>query len=175
DSLLVTAGFLAAQPELSGSLNIVTLTLLLCVAAILGQTVGYWIGLKAGPPLFARPDSRLFKREYLQRTKEFYAKHGGKAVVIARFMPIVRTFVPIVAGVAQMDFRSFMLYNLWGGIGWVTSMCLLGYGLGRLGQQFAPIKDHIEIVVLAVIFLSLLPGILHFVKERRHARAGSKE
>jgi membrane-associated protein len=167
DSLLVTAGFVAAQPELSGNLSIATLVVLLCVAAILGQAVGYWIGFKAGPPLFARQNSRLFKQEHLQKANAFYEKYGGKTIVLARFMPIVRTFVPIVAGVAQMNYRTFMVYNIWGGIGWVTSMCLLGYGLGTLGQRFAPVKDHIEIIILFVIFLSLLPGILHVVKERR--------
>jgi membrane-associated protein len=168
DSLLVTAGFLAAQPALSGHLNIVVLIVLLCVAAIAGNGVGYWVGVKVGPPLFARPNSRLFNREHLQKTQAFYEKHGGKAIILARFVPIVRTFVPVVAGVARMDYRLYMKYNLWSGMGWVTSMCLLGYGLGTLGQRFAFIKDHIEIVVLAVVFLSLVPGFLHILKERRH-------
>jgi membrane-associated protein len=168
DSLLVTAGFLAAQPAFSGHLNLVTMTLLLSVAAIAGNAVGYWIGFKVGPPLFARPDSRLFKREHLRKTQAFYEQHGGKAIILARFVPIVRTFVPVVAGVARMNYRLYMTYNVWSGIGWVTSMCLLGYALGRLGQRFAFIKDHIEIVVLAIVFLSLIPAILHVVKERRH-------
>ena len=119
--------------------------------------------------LFRSPNSRLFRQEHLQKTKAFYEQHGGKTIVLARFMPIVRTFVPIVAGVARMNYRDFMLYNLWGGIGWVTSMCLLGYGLGRLGQRFAAVKEHIDLVIVAVIVLSLLPGLLHFLKERRNS------
>jgi membrane-associated protein len=167
DSLLVTAGFLAAQPPFSDHLNILVLIVLLCLAAIIGNATGYWVGFKVGPRLFARPDSRLFKREHLRKTHAFYEKHGGKAVILARFVPIVRTFVPVVAGVARMDYRTYMTYNVWSGMGWVTSMCLLGYGLGKLGQRFAFVKDHVELVVLAVVFLSLLPGLLHVIQERR--------
>jgi membrane-associated protein len=166
DSLLITAGLFAAR----GQLPLGWLLLLLTIAAILGQAAGYWIGAKAGPRLFARPDSRLFRREHLLKTQAFYEKHGGKAVVVARFMPIVRTFVPIVAGVAGMPYRRFMLYNLWGGIGWVFSMCLVGYGIGRFVPGMSR-PGELEKLIVAVILISLAPMGIHAWKERSHARA----
>jgi membrane-associated protein len=165
DSLLVMAGLVAA----TGDLEIVTLMVLLSAAAIIGDTVGYWFGFKTGPRLFARPDSRLFKREHLLKTKAFYEKHGGKTIVLARFMPLIRTFAPVVAGVAQMEYRKFMSYNVWGGIGWVTSMCLLGYSLGKSIPPEA-LEKYIHFIIGVIILLSILPGILHVVKERRQHR-----
>lgn len=162
DSLLVTAGLFAAK----GDLHVVTLIVLLSIAAIVGDTVGYWFGAKTGPPLFSRPNSRFFKRDHLLKAHAFYEKHGGKTIVIARFMPLIRTFAPIVAGVAGMNYFRFVVYNVCGGIGWVVSMVLLGYGLG---QRIPNIDQHIEKVIVIVVFLSILPGIIHVWRERRAA------
>ena len=168
DSLLVTAGVFAG----TGQLNIVHLNLVLIAAAILGDTVGYWFGRRAGPALFKRPKSLLFNPAHLRRAHDFYEKHGGKTIVIARFMPVVRTFAPIVAGMGQMEYRRFLAFNVFGGIFWVLSMTLLGYFLG----QIPGVRENIEIVILIVIFLSILPGIiaagLEWRKKRRAAKAG---
>jgi membrane-associated protein len=158
DSLLVTAGVFAA----AGHLNIWTLNILLVAAAIIGDTVGYWIGRQAGPALFKRPKSRFFHPEHLRRAHNFYEKHGGKTIILARFMPIVRTFAPVVAGMGRMEYRRFVSFNVFGGLLWVLSMTLIGYYLG----QFAWVRRNIEIVILIVIFLSILPGIIAYVRER---------
>ena len=122
DSLLVTAGLFAAK----GDLNIVWLNLALIAAAIVGDATGYWIGRRAGKALYSRPDSFFFRKQHLIKTHEFYEKHGGKTIVIARFVPIIRTFAPVVAGAAEMTYRQFAMYNILGGIGWVLSMTLIG-------------------------------------------------
>ena len=130
DSLLVTAGvFTATNPD---KLNVINLIVLLCIAAIAGDNTGYWFGRKAGAPLFDRPDSRFFKRKHLLAAQAFYEKHGAKTIVLARFVPIVRTFAPVVAGVAGMPYRRFQIYNIFGGIAWITSMLLLGYFLSLI-------------------------------------------
>jgi membrane-associated protein len=152
DSLLVTAGVFAA----AGKLSILWLNVLLIAAAILGDTVGYWIGRKAGPALFNRPRSRFFNPAHLRRAHDFYEKHGGKTIILARFMPIVRTFAPVVAGMAKMEYRRFVSFNVFGGILWVLSMTLIGYYLG----QFPWVKKNIEIVIIIVVFLSILPGLI---------------
>jgi len=163
DSLLVTAGLLAS----SGMLDIVTLNLLLIPAAIIGDALGYTIGLRSGERLMQRPNSRFFKREHLEKTQEFYAKHGGKTIVLARFIPVVRTFAPVVAGVARMPYRRFAVYNISGGILWITSTTLLGYLLG----SFIPnIASYLHYVIAIVIFLSILPVIIEFLKNRRRKR-----
>ena len=161
DSLLVTAGLFAAR----GDLNIWTLNLCLIVAAILGDATGYAFGLRTGVLLYSRPDSLLFKKKHLLQTKAFYEKHGGKTIVIARFMPIVRTFAPVVAGVAQMRYRDFALFNVWGGIGWVACLTLAGYGLGHM---FPPkiIDRYIHLLIAGIIFVSLLPGFVAWLRER---------
>jgi membrane-associated protein len=159
DSLLVTAGLFAAK----GDLDIVWLNIALIVAAILGDATGYWIGYRAGKALYSRPNSFFFRREHLIKTHEFYERHGGKTIVIARFMPIIRTFAPVVAGAAEMTYRRFAAYNVIGGIGWVLSMTLTGYLLGRSVPE---IDKHIHLVVAVVIFLSLLPGIIAYVRAR---------
>ncbi len=159
DSLLVTAGLFAAR----GDLDIVLLNVLVCAAAIAGDATGYWIGRRAGRPLFNRPNSLLFRREHLVKTHEFYERHGGKTIVIARFIPILRTFAPVVAGVGEMGYRRFATYNIAGGIGWVVSMTLGGYFLGRMVPN---IDEQIHYVVAAVIFLSLLPGIISWLHAR---------
>jgi membrane-associated protein len=166
DSLLVTAGLLAAT---TGVFNVWLLGLLLTVASILGNTVGYAIGRAAGPRLFSRENSLLFNKKHLYRAHEFYERHGGKTVIIARFMPIVRTFVPVVAGMGQMGYRRYTLFNVVGGLGWIWSMLFIGYFLGR---YIPGVDQHIESVILLVIFLSLLPGIIGWLKARRAARDG---
>jgi membrane-associated protein len=164
DSLLVTAGLLCSQAGFG--LNVYLLGAILTVAAIVGDTVGYAIGRATGPRIFTRPDSLLFNRKHLQRAHDFYEKHGGKTIIIARFMPIVRTFAPVVAGVAEMRYSAFVLFNVVGGLLWIWSMLFTGYVLGR----YVPgIDKHIEKVILLVIFLSILPGIIGWWKERQRA------
>ena len=161
DSLLFVAGALAAtNPD---KLNISLLLVVIALAAIIGDATGYLIGRKIGPALFNRPDSRFFKRAHLQKTQDFYDKHGPKTIILARFVPIVRTFAPTVAGVANMNYRTFAIYNIIGGIGWTLSMTLAGYFLGAVPL----IKDNFEKAVLLIIFISILPMIFHFVAERR--------
>ncbi len=159
DSLLVTAGLFAAR----GDLEIVWLNLALAAAAIVGDATGYWIGLRAGQTLYNRPNSFLFRREHLVKTHDFYERHGGKTIVIARFMPIIRTFAPVVAGAGSMTYKRFAAYNVVGGIAWVLSMTLTGYFLGR---TIPNIEKNIHLVVAVVIFLSLLPGIIAYLRER---------
>lgn len=160
DSLLITAGLVAA----TGQLNIWMLNALLIVAAVVGDSVGYAIGRRAGPRLFTRPKSLLFNPRHIERTRAFYARHGARTIVIARFVPIVRTFAPVVAGVGEMEYRRFVFYNVAGGVGWVTSMTWAGY---LLGQVVPNISDHIHIVVIVVIVLSMIPIAVELVRERR--------
>jgi membrane-associated protein len=164
DSLLVTAGLFAAK----GDFDIVTLNVSLILAAIVGDATGYWIGYRTGKALYSRPNSLLFRREHLIKTHEFYEKHGGKTIVIARFMPILRTFAPVVAGAAEMTYRRFAVYNIAGGIAWVASMTLTGYFLGR---AIPNLEEHIHILVAVVIFLSLLPAIIAWLRARAQGRA----
>ena len=163
DSLLVTAGLFAAK----GDLDIVWLNLALMAAAIVGDGVGYWIGWKAGKALYSRPNSFFFRREHLIKTHEFYERHGGKTIIIARFMPIVRTFAPTVAGAAEMTYKHFAFYNVIGGIAWVSSMTLTGYFLGQVFGE--ALERNIHILVAVVIFLSLLPAIIAWLRERMKA------
>jgi membrane-associated protein len=160
DSLLVTAGLLAAH----GLLDVYLLGAILSVAAITGDSLGYAIGRAAGPHIFTREQSIFFNRKHLERAHAFYEKHGGKTIVLARFMPIIRTFAPVVAGVADMHYRTFVLYNVVGGLGWVWGMLFTGYFLGR---YIPGIDEHIDIVIVVVIFLSLLPGIISWLRQRR--------
>lgn len=161
DSLLVTAGLLAAT---TGVFNVWWLGLLLMAASILGNTAGYAIGKATGPRLFSREDSLLFNKKHLYRAHEFYERHGGKTVIIARFMPIVRTFVPVVAGMGQMGYRRYTIYNVIGGIGWIWSMLLIGY---FLGTYIPGVDQHIESLIIIVVFLSLLPGIIGWLKAKQ--------
>jgi len=160
DSLLVTAGLFAAR----GELDIVLLNVLLIVAAITGDATGYFIGTRAGHALYNRAQSRFFRRDHLIKTREFYEKYGGITIVLARFMPFARTFAPVVAGIAEMRYRRFALFNIAGGIGWVVSMTLGGYFLGR---TIPGIEKHIEWVIAIVIFLSILPIIVKYLHHRR--------
>jgi membrane-associated protein len=164
DSLLITAGLVAA----AGGLNIWWLNVLLIVAAIVGDSVGYAIGVRLGPRIFTRPKSLLFNPRHIERTRVFYARHGPKTIVIARFVPIIRTFAPVVAGVGQMEYRRFLFYNVAGGVGWVTSMTWAGYLLGR---AIPNIGDYVHIVVAIVIVLSLIPIFVEFARERRRRSA----
>ena len=164
DSLLVTAGLYASK----GDLNILLLNALLIPLAILGDAVSYYLGAKSGPRIFNRPNSRFLKPAHLARAQQFYEKHGGKAIIIARFMPVVRTFVPVVAGVAKMPYRRFASYNVIGGAAWVLSMTMIGY---LLGAVIPSIDKHIEKVIVAVVLLSILPGIIEYVRARMAKRA----
>jgi membrane-associated protein len=150
DSLLITAGLVAA----AGGLNIWLLNGLLIVAAIVGDSVGYAIGYRAGPRIFTKEDSRWFSRRHLTRTREFYERHGGKTIVLARFIPIIRTFAPVVAGVGRMEYRRFLAYNVLGGIGWVSSLTWAGYLLGR---TIPDIGRYIHVVIVVVVIVSVIP------------------
>lgn len=160
DSLLVTAGLLASR----GFLDIKILIVLTIIAAISGDSVGYWFGNKTGPRIFKREDSLFFHKKNLIRASEFYKKHGGKTIVLARFMPFIRTFAPIVAGVGVMHYPRFLFYNIFGGIFWVLTTTLFGYFLGSVIPN---IDRYIFLVILIIIFLSVLPGAIHFWREYR--------
>ena len=159
DSLLVTAGIFAA----AGHLDVVGLLLWVTLAAVLGDQLGYYIGYRTGPRIFRREDSLLFKREHLMRAKAFYEKHGGKTIILARFIPVIRTFAPVVAGVGQMEYRRFVTFNVVGGVLWVWGMTLLGVWLGN---AIPNIDDHIHKVIAVVVFLSILPAIIEYVRSR---------
>jgi len=163
DSLLFTVGVVAG----AGKLDIVLINILLMAAAVIGDGVGYYLGYKTGPRIFNRPDSRLFKQEHLRRTHAFYEKHGGKTIIYARFVPIVRTFAPFIAGVGRMSYLRFLSFNVFGGIGWVFALTMLGYVLG--GVPF--VRRHFEKVILAIILISVLPIVFEYLRaRRRHQR-----
>ncbi|MGE5313447.1 MAG: DedA family protein [Acidobacteriota bacterium] len=157
DSLLVTAGLFASQ----GYFNIVWLNVLLIAMAIIGDAVGYYIGKRSGHALYARENSRFFKKEHLIKTKEFYEQYGGITIILARFMPFARTFAPVVAGIAEMTYLRFASYNMIGGASWVLSMTLIGYFLGSV---IPGIDKHIELIIIAIVFLSVLPGIIKYLQ-----------
>jgi membrane-associated protein len=172
DSLLVVAGLFAA----AGRLNLAILLSTLSVAAVVGDAVGYYTGKTMGPRLFKRQKSLLFRPSHLQRAHAFYEKYGGKTIVIARFVPIVRTFAPIVAGAADMPYRRFVVFNVAGGFLWVTSMLLTGYFLGSLlKSKFGiDLEEHIEWVILVVVALSLMPPVIEYLKSRREKARASE-
>jgi membrane-associated protein len=174
DSLLVTAGIYctSANPTKEPLLDIVWVNLAVSAAAIIGDTVGYWIGAKSGPKLFTREKSLFFSKKHLLRTKEFYERHGGKTIIIARFMPFVRTFAPVVAGVGQMSYRRFLTYNVFGGIGWVLSMTMLGFTLGKV---YPPITKQVDKLIIVIIAVSLMPAAISWVLNRRKARAAASK
>jgi membrane-associated protein len=163
DSLLFTIGVVAG----AGQLNIILIIVLLICACMLGDWCGYLLGRRIGPAIFKRPDSRFFKQEHLQRTHEFYEKHGGKTIIYAKFVPIIRTFAPFVAGVGRMPYSRFASFDIFGAIGWVSSMTILGYYLG--GIPF--VRRHFEKFVLLVVFVSVLPMVYHVLK----AKFGTKQ
>jgi membrane-associated protein len=162
DSLLLTAGLFASE----GQLNLWYLLPIVFVAAVLGDNVGYWFGRKAGPPLFSRPASLLFRPKNLLAAKAFYEKHGGKTMILARFMPFIRTFAPIVAGAVEMHYQSFLMYNALGGLLWGVGVTLAGFALGKI---FPPdlLDKYFLLIVVVVIFLSVLPTAWHLWKENR--------
>ena len=168
DSLLVTAGLLASQ---GFSLDVYQLGFLLNIAAIAGDNTNYWIGRYMGPKVFTRDESLFFRRKHVERAHAFYEKHGPKTIVLARFMPIIRTFAPLVAGVARMSYKTFVTYSVLGGTLWIWSMLFTGYFLGRMVPG---IDKHIEKVIIVVIFLSILPGIISWLKERKKG-TGNRE
>lgn len=164
DSLLFSAGLVAA-----GGLAGITLAplwvllILLPLAAVAGNLAGYWIGFRAGPAVFNRPDSRLFRAEYVDRAHAFFERNGSRTIVLARFVPIVRTFVTVMAGASRMNFRRYALYSLIGGVAWAGGVTLLGYWLG----QVQLVKDHLELFILGIVVISLIPVGLEFLRARR--------
>ncbi len=165
DSLLFAAGAFAAKPETG--LNVHVIALSLFIAAVLGDTLNYWIGAKVGPAVFKREDSVWLRKKHLDRAHEFFERYGGRAVILARFVPIVRTFVPFVAGIGQMTYPRFLAYNVIGGFLWIYFFTYAGFAFGN--QPF--VQKNFKLVILAIIFLSVLPIVIEFAKEWRRTRA----
>jgi len=161
DSLLFALGSLAAI----GALDLTTLLVLMSAAAIIGDTVNYWIGARVGPKVFSQEKSRFFKKEYLDRTHAFYEKYGGKTIIIARFVPIIRTFAPFVAGIGKMTYLKFLTYNVLGGLLWVGGLTLAGFFFGTLPF----VREHFSVIIIAIIIISILPGVIEFLRHRRQA------
>ncbi|MGH3793638.1 MAG: DedA family protein [Pseudonocardiaceae bacterium] len=164
DSLLFTAGLFAASGIIGTPIWLVCLLLTVC--AVAGNVVGYFIGYQAGPALFNRPDSRLFKREYVDRTHEFFETYGPRAIVLGRFVPIVRTFITAIAGVGRMDPRKYFTYSIIGGVGWATGVTLLGFWLGRITF----LREHVELALIGIVVLSVLPIVVEMVRARKENR-----
>jgi membrane-associated protein len=158
DSLLLTAGLLASR----GQLDITILLIALPIAAILGDSIGYWFGKRTGPRIFTRGNSLLFRRRNLLAARAFYERHGGKTIVLARFMPFIRTFAPIVAGAVEMEYRRFLLFNIVGGLIWGAGVTAAGY---YLGQTIPDLDRYFVAIVAVVIFVSAVPAMLHMLKE----------
>jgi membrane-associated protein len=167
DSFLFIAGTVVAV----ANLNVHVLVVVLIVAAVLGDSVNYGIGHYIGPKAFQRPDSRWFRQEYLRRTQAFYDKYGGLTIIIGRFVPIIRTFAPFLAGVAGMSYRRFLCFNIVGGCLWISSLVYAGYLFGNIPW----VKDNLSLIVVAIVVVSLIPAVSTFVKERRAARAVKRE
>ena len=161
DSLLFTAGFLASQ----GILDIHVLAIACFIAAVLGDSVGYSFGKRVGPRILKKPDGKIFKKKYIAQSEAFYEEHGKKTIILARFVPIVRTFAPIVAGLGSMRYRTFLLFNIIGAALWTLGLTYAGYFLGRL---IPGASQYLEITILFVIFLSLSPAFYHYLKEKDH-------
>jgi membrane-associated protein len=158
DSLLFAAGTFAA----AGALQVESLFVLLSIAAVGGDTVNYWAGHLVGPKIFQQDRIRFVKKEYLDRTHEFYERHGGKTIILARFVPIIRTFAPFVAGIGRMTYFRFVTYNVVGGIAWIAMFILAGYFFGNISV----VKENFTLVILAIIFISVLPGFIEFARQR---------
>jgi membrane-associated protein len=170
DSLLFTAGFFASGPSsIPESLHLPLIPLLigLAIAAIAGDQVGYLFGSKVGPSLFRRPDSRFFKQSHVEKAQAYFEKYGSKTIVLARFVPVVRTFTPIIAGVSNMHYRTFVTYNIVGGMLWAVGITLLGYFLGQVDF----IADNLEITILAIVAISCLPVVIEVMRHRRNSKA----
>lgn len=168
DSLLFVAGTLAALP--SNDLNIHIMVLLMITAAIIGDAVNYTIGHFFGERLFRNPDSKIFRRSYLNKTHAFFEKHGGKAIVLARFVPIVRTFAPFVAGMSKMSYRHFAMFNVIGAVVWVVLFAYAGYIFG----ETEIVQKNLKLLIVAIIFISILPGIIEVWRHRRAAKKAQK-
>ena len=166
DSLLFTAGFLASQQQIG--VDIWVLSVVCAVAAAVGPLVGYWYGKAFGPRLFNREDSLLFHKQHLVRAHEFYERHGGKALILARFMPIVRTFAPVVAGMASMDYVRFVIYTVVGAVVWAIGVTWAGFFLGRI---YPDAGKYIEYIVVVIVIISIAPPIVHLLRERQRAKA----
>jgi len=163
DSLMFISGMICAtRPDLL-NVNIAVLIVSLISAAVIGNIVGYWFGRKVGPALFRRDDSLIFKKRYVEITDSFYRRHGGKTLILGRFLPIIRTFAPILAGVIGVSFGAFMIYNVVGATAWVTSLALAGYWLG----QFEFVQNYIEYIVIALIIVTMIPVVRTYRRERR--------
>ena len=158
DSLLFAVGTFAAI----GSFDITMVLMLLTIAAITGDTVNYWIGNYLGPKVFHYEDSRFFKRKHLERTHQFYEKHGGKTIIIARFIPIIRTFAPFVAGIGSMTYRKFLSYNVVGGFFWIFSLTLAGYFFGNIPV----VRENFSLVIVAIVLISVMPGVIEYLRHR---------
>nr|WP_297162323.1 DedA family protein [uncultured Dysgonomonas sp.] len=165
DSLLFVAGALAAS-NVTGDFNIIILNIILITAAILGDGVNYTIGRFFGEKLFSNPDSKIFKQSYLEKTHQFYEKHGGKTIILARFVPIVRTFAPFVAGMGHMGYKHFAAFNVIGGVIWVVLFTLLGYFVGTIEW----VQQNLKLLMVAIIFLSIVPAIVEVIRERAKSK-----
>ncbi len=165
DSLLFIVGMLLASNFITTPLAVALV--LMTVSAIAGNLLGYWTGAKVGPKLFSRPDSKIFKTEYVVTTQNFFEKHGTRAIVLARFVPIVRSVITGMAGVAKMDFKTYATYSTIGGIAWVSSMTLAGYFLGSIPI----IKENIDLVAIAIVLLSLVPVVFEVLRQRKHNKS----
>jgi membrane-associated protein len=163
DSLLVTAGLVAAAHDPLVQLNVWTLGVLCSIAAIVGDQIAYYIGMRSGDALFSKQDSRWFKQEHLRAAHDFYVKHGGKTIILARFMPFARTFAPVVAGAAKMHYPTFVFYNVIGGLLWIWSMLLTGYYVVKM---IPGLELHVEKLIIGIIVLSVTPGIYGWWKSR---------
>lgn len=161
DTLLFTAGMFIERGSIATPLWL--MCVLLSVCAFVGNVSGYWIGAKVGPTLFNKPDSRLFKREHVERTHAFFEKYGARAIVLARFVPIVRTFITAIAGVGRMEPRRFFIYSAIGGVLWASGVTILGFYLGK----FAFVHDHIELMLVLIVLISIIPIIFEFLRARR--------
>jgi membrane-associated protein len=166
DSLLFVSGFLSSDAGDHRLPALPFVALVAFAAAVIGDQVGFWFGRKVGPSLFSRPDSRLFKQQNVAKAHAFFERHGAKTIVIARFVPVVRTFAPIVAGVSEMNYRTFFIFNLIGGFAWAVGLTTLGYYLGQIDV----VKDNIEIAIVAIIAISLVPVAIELLKHRREAK-----
>ena len=164
DSLLFTAGLFVANGLIDTPIWLVCLLLTAC--AVMGNIVGYYLGYRAGPALFNRPDSRLFKREYVDKTHAFFDKYGARAIVLGRFVPIVRTFITAVAGVGRMDRREYFTYSILGGVGWATGVTLLGFWLGGI----AFVRNHVELILIGIVALSIIPIVVEAIRARALSR-----
>lgn len=170
DSLLFTAGALYSTGILPGNvpINIHIFVILLFIAAVLGDTVGYWFGRKTGHRIFSKPDARIFKQAHIKRAQDFYEKHGGKTIIIARFIPIVRTFAPIVAGVGKMHYTKFLSYNVIGGLVWTAGITYLGYFAGKAFEAAGVDIDQVILpFIFLIIFISILPPAIHILKDKK--------